>query len=274
MTSVGFVGLGSQGAPMARQMIEAGYRTTLWARRSASIDPYADLEFDLASTPAELGSASDVLCVCVVDDTGVNDVLRGDGGALASMRDGSIVVIHSTVHPATCVQIQSDYPRLRVIDAPVSGGGHKAAIRELLVMVGGPSDVVDACLPMFRTFGNPVLHVGPLGAGQMVKLLNNTVFTAHLALAAEVFEIAELQQLDPAAVAAVLAYGSGRSYAAEIVGRGSFDLDGMAELAGPLLAKDVGIFAEDGRFSGTQLLSTAEAALARMKLERSAGGER
>jgi 3-hydroxyisobutyrate dehydrogenase len=191
--------------------------------------------------------------------------LRGDEGALASMREGSIVIIHSTVHPATCIQLQHDYPNVRFLDAPVSGGGHKAAARELLVMVGGPKDTVDEILPIVDTFGDPVLYVGPLGAGQQMKVLNNTVFTAHLALAAEVFELADAQQLDRQAVAAVLALGSGRSYAAEVVGRGTFNLDGLAQVAGQLLAKDVGIFAEFNGLSGLQLLETAEAALAKMQ---------
>ncbi len=180
MTRVGFIGLGSQGAPMARRIIEAGYPTTLWARRPASLEPFADSGAATATTPAELGAASDVLCVCVVDDAGVDEVLRGPRGALATMADGTVVVVHSTVHPATSVRLQADYPALHVLDAPVSGGGHKAEARELLVMVGGAADVVARCRPIFETFGDPVLHVGPLGAGQEVKLLNNMVFTAQL----------------------------------------------------------------------------------------------
>src|SRR5207248_9167565 len=157
----------------------------------------------IAATPGDLGAASDILCICVVDDAGVDEILRGPDGALASMADGSVVIVHSTVHPATCVRLQADFPRLHVIDAPVSGGGHKAASRELLVMVGGETDVVERCRPILETFGDPVLHVGPLGSGQEVKLLNNVVFTAQLGLAADVFELAAARGLDPAAVAQI-----------------------------------------------------------------------
>ena len=131
-----------------------------------------------------------MLCVCVVDDAGVDEILRGADGALSTLADGSIVVIHSTVRPSTCIRLQDDYPALRILDAPVSGGGHKAAARELLVMVGGDEATLDECRPILETFGNPVLHLGPLGAGQEAKLLNNTLFTAQLALAAEVFDVA------------------------------------------------------------------------------------
>ena len=111
-------------------------------------------------------------------------------------------------------------------------------------MVGGPADVVDRCRPVLETFGDPVLHVGPLGSGQEAKVLNNTVFAAQLALAAEVFELAAARDLDQQAVATILASGSGRSYAADVVAGGGFDLDGLAPLAGALLAKDVGILVD------------------------------
>jgi 3-hydroxyisobutyrate dehydrogenase-like beta-hydroxyacid dehydrogenase len=268
MSRVGFVGLGSQGAPMARRIVDAGFPTTLWARRPASLEPFGDTAAAIAATPAELGAASDVLCICVVDDAGVDEVLRGPHGALSAMSEGSVVVVHSTVHPATCTRLQEDFPTIHVVDAPVSGGGHKAAAGELLVMAGGPPDVVARCRPIFETFGEPVLHVGPLGAGQEVKVLNNTVFTAHLALAAEVFDVAVARHLDQHAVATILASGSGRSYAAEVVAGGGYNLDGLATVAGHLLAKDVGILVDHTALGESALLVAADAALERMGVVR------
>jgi 3-hydroxyisobutyrate dehydrogenase-like beta-hydroxyacid dehydrogenase len=138
-------------------------------------------------------------------------------------------------------------------------------------MVGGPTDVVERCRPIFATFGDPVLHVGPLGAGQEAKLLNNAVFSAQLALAAEVFELAGARQLDRQAVATILASGSGRSYAAEVVAGSGFDLEALAGLAGELLAKDVGILADHTGLEGSTLLAAADAALDRMGLAREPG---
>jgi 3-hydroxyisobutyrate dehydrogenase len=272
VTRVGFVGLGSQGAPMARRIIDAGFPTTLWARRPESLEPFADTAAHVAGTPAELGAASDVLCICVVDDVGVDEVLRGPDGALGTMNEGSIVVVHSTVHPATCIRLQDDFPAINIVDAPVSGGGHQAEAGELLVMVGGAMDAVTRCQPIFESYGDPVLHLGPLGAGQEVKVLNNTVFAAQLALAAEVFDLAAARQLDQQAVATVLASGSGRSYAAEVVTGMGFDLEGLAPLAGALLAKDVGIFVDHTGLPETALVAAADTALARMGFARSALG--
>lgn len=271
MMNVGFVGLGSQGAPMARRIVDAGFPTMLWARRPASLEPFTDTSALVAGSLAELGGFADVLCVCVVDDAGVREVLcgaDGAGGALAAMSESGVVVVHSTVHPDTCRQLQAEHPRLHVLDAPVSGGGHKAAAGELVVMVGGDAEVLERCRPVLATFGDPVLHLGPLGAGQTTKVLNNTVFTAHLALAAEVFELAAARGLDPAAVSAVLLGGSGRSYAAEVTARAGFGLERMAATAGGLLAKDVGILAEHLQLDDSTLLRTAEAALQRMGLAR------
>ncbi len=267
---VGFVGLGSQGGPMARRIIDAGFPTTLWARRPASLEPYQDTAASYADNPADLGVASDILCVCVVDDAGVDEVLRGPSGALEWMGDGSIVIIHSTVHPATCLRLQDDYPNLHIVDAPVSGGGHKAAEGELLVMVGGPAEVVDRCRPVLDTFGDPVLHLGPLGAGQEAKVLNNTVFAAQLALAAEVFALAARRGLDQQALATILSSGSGRSYAAEVVAGGGFDLEVLGPLAGELLAKDVGILVDRADLGDTALLAAADQALDAMGFGRGA----
>jgi 3-hydroxyisobutyrate dehydrogenase len=268
VTRVGFVGLGSQGAPMARRIVDAGFPTTLWARRPSSLKPFADSEAVVAPSLPELGSSTELLGVCVVDDAGVDEVLRGPDGALATMAPGGVVVVHSTVHPDTCLRLQDDFPDLHVVDAPVSGGGHKAAAGELLVMAGGAAEVVERCRPVLSTFGDPVLHLGPLGAGQDAKVLNNAVFAAQLALAAEAFALADGRGLDRAGVAAVFADGSGRSYAADIVAGSGFDVAALAPFAGELLAKDVGILVDRFAPGASPLLTAADAALQRMGVER------
>jgi len=261
----GFVGLGSQGGPMARRIVESGFPTTLWARRAESTDPFTGTGAAIAADLGELGAASDVLGVCVVADADVEAVLGGPDGALSTMAPGGIVVIHSTVHPDTCRRIQHEHPQLSVLDAPVSGGGHMAAARQLFVMVGGDAGALERCRPVLETFAEPIVHLGGLGAGQEAKLLNNAVFTAHLGIAADLFTQGERLGLDPAALAEVLSHGSGRSYAAEVIAR--TDLPTMGELAGHLLAKDVGIVT-DLLPDGAHLVTSAEATLAAMGIER------
>ncbi len=237
---VGFIGLGSQGGPMARRIVEEGFPLTLWARRPESLVPFLDTAAVVVSTPAELGAASDVVGICVVADDDVESVLEGPQGVVAGMSPGGIVAIHSTIHPDTCARVAARAAEhgIAVIDAPVSGGGLAAANRSLLVMAGGGAAAVEACRPVLETFGSPVVHLGPLGSGQSAKLINNLVFTAQLSMALDTFEFADRMGIDQEALGAVLAHGSGGSRAAAILAASGIDLTGLRGAA-PLLRKDV-----------------------------------
>jgi 3-hydroxyisobutyrate dehydrogenase-like beta-hydroxyacid dehydrogenase len=239
---VGFIGLGSQGAPMARRIVDAGYPLALWARRPASVEPFADTPAVVVATPAEVGAASDLVGVCVVDDAGVETVVLGDDGVLAGMVPGGIVAIHSTVHPATCRRLASVAAAqgISVVDAPVSGGGGAAAERRLLVMVGGDDAAVARCRPVFATFGDPIVALGGVGSGQLAKLVNNLVFTAQIAVALDTLAVADRLDVDRAALAEVLAHGSGGSRTMAILAATGFATAGIAQAA-PLLRKDVGL---------------------------------
>lgn len=244
MIRVGFIGLGSQGAPMARRIVEEGFPTTLWARRPESLAPYADTAAKTAATPAELGAASDVVCLCVVADDDVRAVVTGENGVLAGMAEGGVIVIHSTVHPDTCAEIadKAAASGVAVIDAPVSGGGIGAAERRLLVMVGGDADILERCRPIFETYANPIVHLGVLGAGQVTKLLNNLHFTAGLATAQSMLALGEQLGVDRARLGEVISSGSGASFAlSRVVDPGGLDLIGTH--AGAVLRKDVALIA-------------------------------
>lgn len=238
---VGFIGLGSQGAPMARRIVDDGYPLSLWARRPESLEPFADSAATFASSPAGVGANSEIVGVCVVSDADVDDVLCRVDGVLAGMAPGGVIAIHSTVHPDTCRRL-ADVAAARaiaIVDAPVSGGGPAAAARQLLVMVGGDSEVVDRCRSVFETFANPIIHLGPVGSGEVAKALNNLVFTAQLAVAEDTFTFAERLGVDRAAISDVLQHGSGASFASAILGGGRSITD-MRGAAG-LLRKDVDI---------------------------------
>jgi len=271
---VGFIGLGSQGAPMARRIADAGHPLTIWARRPESVEPFVDTAATVARTPAELAENSDVVCLCVVNDADVESVITREDGVLAGLGAGGVIAIHATVHPDTCHRMAEDAAAhgVDVVDAPVSGGGVAAADGKLLVMVGGEDAVVERVRPIFATYANPVLHLGPLGSGQMAKLLNNFLFTAQLTVATEAYDFAARLGIDRAAMAEVLANGSGGSRAAGIVAGSAFDLSGLRQVAATLLAKDVGIMFDVAQRAGaTEPPHVSE--LARAMLERLTGGE-
>ena len=251
MTRVGFIGLGSQGAPMARRIVEAGFPLTIWARRPETVSSFGDTAATVAPTPAELGAASDIVGICVVKDADVEDVLLRADGVLAGMQPGGIVAIHSTIHPDTCRRLAERAAErgVAIVDAPVSGGGGAASERKLLVIGGGGDEHFARCRPVFETFGDPVIHLGPLGSGQIAKLLNNLVFTAQVAVALDTFSFAQRLGVDRVALAQVLAHGSGGSRAAAILALTNFDLSGI-RYGAPLLRKDVDLILDVARVQG------------------------
>jgi len=278
LTRVGFIGLGSQGAPMARRIIDAGFPTTLWARRPATLEPYAGTPATVADSPAKLAAASELVCLCVRDDNDIEAITAGPEGVLAGLRPDSVIAVHSTVHPATCRRLAERAAELgaHVVDAPVSGGQPAAAAGKLLVMVGGDDVTVARCRPVFESYGNPVVHLGPLGSGQVTKLLNNASFTAHLGVAESLLRTGETLGVDAGRLAEVLLHGSGASFALARVADAGGTLARIAGAAGSLLDKDVRLIREvlstadeadgDNATAAAQtLLNAADDALATMR---------
>ncbi len=265
---VGFIGLGSQGAPMARRIIDGGYPTTLWARSPATLEPFADTPATVAESPAELGAASDLACLCVVGDADIDEITCGERGLLTAMKPGSIIAVHSTVHPNTCRELAKNAGAygVSVIDAPVSGGGPAAAEGRLLVMAGGDADVVERCRPVFETYADPVVHLGELGSGQTTKLLNNLIFTANLGTAATALSLASALGVDPDRLTEVVSRSSGNSFALNALG-GIGGLERLAGVAGGLLQKDVRLLvdlADQAAAHAGAVLDAADATLALM----------
>jgi len=230
---------------MARRIIAAGYPVTLWARRPASLEPFAGTGAAVAGSAAELAAASDVICVCVLGDADVEEVVAGEGGVLAGLGAGSVVAVHSTVHPDTCRRLGAAVRErgAELIDAPVSGGGPAADQGRLLVMAGGPAAAVEFCRPVLAAFGDPVLHLGPLGSGQVAKLINNVLFTANLGTAASALALGQALGLGPGRLAEVISRGSAASFALDRIAAAGGTLEPMAARAGPLLGKDVSLVA-------------------------------
>ncbi|MFA1546288.1 NAD(P)-dependent oxidoreductase [Actinomadura chokoriensis] len=270
---VGFIGLGSQGAPMARRIIGAGFETTLWARRPASLEPFADTPAKVAGTPAELAAASDLVCVCVVNDEDVAEVVGGEHGVLSCLREGGVIAVHSTVHPGTCRRLaaEAESKGVALVDAPVSGGGPAAEEGRLLVMAGGDPATVESCRPVFASYADPIVYLGPLGSGQVTKLLNNVLFTANLATSAGAVALGVALGVEPGRLAEVLSHGSGNSFALGSIARAGGTLEHLAPLAGPLLQKDARLVADLAEAAGASpgaVLAAADAALALMEHPR------
>ncbi len=261
MMRVGFIGLGSQGAGMAQRMIEQDLDVTLWARRPETLQPF-DAHAAVANDPRALGAASDIVGICVTDGAAVREVVLGPTGVLAGMAPGSILAVHSTIGTDDCRQVAEAAETLgvRVIDAPVSGGGAAAAAGRLTVYVGGATDAVADARATLESYGDPVLHMGPLGSGLRTKFVNNALVAAHFALAHDAMELGNELGLDVDALGDALRHGSGRSFSLEVfVGLKTFDA--IAGTVGPIMAKDVELFARETSGRGperTVLLDPAD----------------
>ncbi|MFQ6396185.1 NAD(P)-dependent oxidoreductase [Nocardia sp. KC 131] len=268
---VGFIGLGSQGAPMAQRIVAAGYRTTLWARRPESLAPFADTTARVAESPTELARASDLVCLCVGNDADVRAVLTGEHGVLAGTSAGGIIAVHSTIHPDTCRDLAdiAGAQNVSLIDAAVSGGALAAAEGRLLVMAGGPADILRRCRPVFETYANPIVHLGDTGSGHVTKLLNNLLFTANLATAASVLTLGQQLGVEPARLGEVISHGSANSFALDRLLTGS--LESIATTAGHTLRKDIQLVADLATAAEATTgiaLSAADATLALMGHQR------
>jgi 3-hydroxyisobutyrate dehydrogenase len=267
---VGFVGLGNQGAPIARRIVDAGFPTTVWARRPEALDPFRDSAALIVDRLVDTAKDVDLLALCVFHVAGIAEVLYGPDGLAHALPRGAIIAVHSTISPRDVIGLarRAAADGLRLLDAPVSGGAARAAAGELVTMVGGELDDLTAARPVFATFAARVLHLGPVGAGQRAKLLNNALLTANLGAAADAFDAAAELGLDREAFAAVLQNGSGTSQGVGMLAdAGAAGVAGLAaSQARPTLTKDVELLAEElsGRAEGT-LLRAARDMIARMR---------
>ncbi len=241
MIKVGFIGLGSQGGPMARRIVESGFSLTLWARRAETLAAFSDTPAENVSSIAELGARCDHVGICVVDDAGTQQVCDE---LIPAMRSGSRIAIHSTVHPDTVRSLarQAAARNIAFLDAPVSGGGPGAAAGTLTVMIGGDEAVLAAARPIFETFGGLIVRVGDVGAGQVAKLVNNALMAANMAMAHYGLNAATTLGLDRAAVGEIVKVSSGRSFGFDVCLRqpSPFAFAHGAKL----LAKDVRLLGE------------------------------
>jgi 3-hydroxyisobutyrate dehydrogenase-like beta-hydroxyacid dehydrogenase len=237
---VGFIGLGNMGTPVARRIVDGGHETTLWARRREALEPFAGTGATFASDAAGVAREADVVGLCVTDDAGVEALTTGPGGLLDAMRPQSVLILLSTIHPRTCRGIGEAAAErgVEVLDTPVSGGPDRAGEGRLVVMVGGEEATYRRCVPVLSCFGDPIVHVGALGCGQLAKLVNNVVYMANFALVESAMGAGDGLGIDRDAMGVVLANGSGQSYALDIYRRFG-GIAGISVRARGLLRKDL-----------------------------------
>ncbi|ODU29979.1 MAG: hypothetical protein ABT15_05440 [Pseudonocardia sp. SCN 73-27] len=260
---VGFVGLGNQGAPMARALSEAGFDLRVWARRPAAYDQLSGAKYTACRTIAELARGREYVGLCARDDGDVEELLAA--GLLAHLPAGSVVVNHATGAPDAARRFEeAGRPfGVAVIDAPVSGGREAAIEKALTTMVGGDHDAVARARPALETFSARIHHLGPAGLGQLAKLLNNTLYLANLRNAEEMVAVAAQLGFDPEEIVPLIQASSGSSYALHAL-TGMMTVENVVHYQ-DMMDKDLGHFRDAVRSMGVAdppLLERAEHGLA------------
>ena len=209
MTTVGFIGLGVMGRPMARNLLRAGHDLVVHNR---SQDPVEQLVAEgalRAGSPAEVANAASIVITMLPDGSDVTQVVLHDGGVLEGASSGLLLIDMSTIRPQTARTVATEASRqgVRVLDAPVSGGEKGAIEGTLSIMVGGSEEDFQEARPLFDTLGAKAVLVGPSGSGQTVKAANQVVVAGMIALLSEAIVLLEAHGIDPVPALKVLAGG-------------------------------------------------------------------
>jgi 3-hydroxyisobutyrate dehydrogenase len=204
---IGFAGLGIMGSRMAANLRDAGHHVTVWNRTRSKAEAFGG---PVADSPADLAARCDVLVTMLVDGPQVEEVVRG---AVPGARPDALFVDMSTISPrqARAIGAALQEGGVRFVDAPVTGSSPKAEAGTLTIMAGGAAEDVERARPLFEVMGQLVLHVGELGQGQMVKLVNNAVAAANAVTLGHALLVDDATGVDLDALEQVMAAGSGGS---------------------------------------------------------------
>jgi 3-hydroxyisobutyrate dehydrogenase len=259
---VGFLGLGTMGAAMAANIARAGFAVIAWNRSPGRAPELDDLGVERGGSPAEVARSAEIVVVCVSDTPDVEAVLFGDGGLAGGARTGTLIIDCSTISPSATREFGRRLARQGVdlVDAPVSGGSEGAEKGTLTIFCGGEPAAVDRAQTVLAAMGKTITHVGPSGAGQAVKAVNQVILAGTYLGVAEGVVLAIKAGLDVGQVVAALGGGAAQSWVlANRSGR-------MLENAYPLgfkvalHRKDLAIALEMAREMGAELPVTELAA--------------
>jgi 3-hydroxyisobutyrate dehydrogenase-like beta-hydroxyacid dehydrogenase len=216
-TRVGFIGLGNIGKPMAVNVAKAGYDLMVYDLRAEPVRELTALGAKAARSADEIGAHSEIIEIVVVDDAQVEAVLLGEGGALSGAARGTIVAVHSTIHPRTVRRLAEKAAArgVTLIDAEVSGGERGAVAKTLCYMVGGDKAAFEKCRALFATSGSNIFHLGGLGSGSITKLAHNLIVYVNMLAASEGMRLAEKAGVDVKAMEEVVHAGAAQSRVAD-----------------------------------------------------------
>lgn len=261
-TSVAVLGLGIMGSGMANRLLSAGFPLTVYNRTGEKCQPFAKAGAHVAATPREAAARAKVTFAMVGDDAASRNIWLGENGALSGASKNSILIESSTLSGAWIQELAAEAEKrgLRFLDAPVTGTKPHAASGELLFLVGGATETVEAAQPVFSVMGREVIHLGPVGSGALMKLVNNFVCGVQAASFAEALALITAGGLDCSKAVSVLTQGAPGSGIVKRVAERNAANDFTTNFALHWMAKDLS-YAIAESASKNVPLQTAAAAL-------------
>jgi 3-hydroxyisobutyrate dehydrogenase len=257
---VAFLGLGVMGHPMAGHLARAGHRTTVYNRTPEKAAAWAaEYGGRHAATPREAAGGADIVFACVGNDDDLRSVVLGEHGAFAGMKTGAVLVDHTTASAEVARELGAAAHQLglQFIDAPVSGGNLGAINGALTVMCGGQAQAFEAMKPVAMAFSKAVTLLGPHGAGQLAKMVNQIAIAGLLQGLSEAIAFGEKAGLDMKAVLGVIGKGAAQSW--QMDNRGPTMIEGRFDFGFAIdwMRKDLGLVLDEARRNGARLPVTA-----------------
>jgi len=259
--TIGFIGLGVMGKPMAKNLIKAGHSLVVYNRSRPAVDELVAAGAKPAASPAEVAKAATVVITMVPDTPDVELVLTGQNGVLTALQSGAVVVDMSSISPAATKRLAEAVKATggSMLDAPVSGGEIGAINASLSIMVGGDDAAFARVRPIFEAMGNPerIVHIGPSGAGQVCKICNQIAIGGALAGVSEAFALAKKTGVDAGRVRQALLGGFAASRVLDVHGERMLTGNYKPGFRTKLYQKDLRLANEAAGANGVAMPSTA-----------------
>ncbi|KPK85009.1 MAG: hypothetical protein AMJ94_19520 [Deltaproteobacteria bacterium SM23_61] len=220
MERIGFIGIGLMGSQMTRRILEAQYPLTVWNRKKEKAGALISAGAKWADSPKAVAQASDVVITMVTDSAASEEVICGENGVLEGAHPGLTLIDMGSIAPEMSRSIaeRARGKGIPMLDAPVTGNPKLASEGKLGIMVGGPKETFDACLPIFEKMGVKIIHVGENGKGTTLKLINNLIMGVAIEAVAEALVLASKAGIDPQKVLEITSVGGARTGAMETRG--------------------------------------------------------
>ena len=246
------------GRGMVANLLEAGFEVSVWNRTASRMDPLVKQGAHSAKSPADLAGKSDIIITCVSDTPDVQHVLTGPAGVMEQLSTGSLVIDMSTISPQTTRELGDLIASkgCHLLDAPISGGSEGAANGTLSIMVGGDADQVERAMPYFEAMGSTITHVGPRGAGQAVKLVNQILVVVTMLGVSEALLFAEASGVDLERTLQAVTKGAAGSWMLSNRGPQVIQRDWRPGFTVDLQQKDLRLVMEAAEQMGVPLVGT------------------